>query len=88
MLTAGDCVAVGVCRRHTGAVFIPKPTESVAMASINVKDTINTCVIVVLVVGAELLIVVVKKTGECVFTGVIAGVAAVVTQQQTILVSL
>ena len=88
MITTAGRMAVDVCRRHSGAVFIPKPTESVAMASINAKDTIERCVIVVLVVCCELLIVVVQKTVVCVLAGVSAGVAAVVTQQQSIFVSL
>ena len=62
MLTAAGRMTVGVCRRHAGAVFIPKTAESVPMTSIKVKDTIDTPVIVVLVVCAELLIVVVQKT--------------------------
>ena len=51
------------------------------------NDTVEGFAIVVLVVCGELLIVVVQKTVETVLTGVSAGVAAVVTQQQTIFVS-
>ena len=78
------CVTVGVCRSYSDAVFIPETAVFIVM----MNYTVITLPIIVLVVCGELLIVVEKQTEESVFISVSAGVAAVVTQQQTIFVSL
>ena len=75
---------VRVGRSYSGAGIIPET----AVFAVMKKDTVKQLfTIVVLVVCCELLIVVVQKTVAAVLTGVIAGVAAVVTQQQSIFVS-
>ena len=77
-------MAVCVCRRYSGTGPKPETTEIIVM----MNDTVKGLAIVVPVISAELLSVVEQKTAECVPTGVSAGVAAVVAQQQTIFVSL